>query len=62
MDRKETGEAITDSHTVTAGPVRYTIAELLAGAEASGAYPLPPEEREWVDAPPVGREWPNDEK
>jgi len=38
------------------------MAELLAGAEASGAYPLPPEEREWVDAPPVGREWPNDEK
>ncbi|EHB9365383.1 MazE family transcriptional regulator [Salmonella enterica] len=37
------------------------MAELLEGAEASGAYPLPPEEREWVDAPPVGREWPSDE-
>lgn len=36
---------------------RYTLAELLEGAEASGAYPLPPEEREWVDAPPAGREW-----
>ncbi|AXT45530.1 hypothetical protein [Chromobacterium rhizoryzae] len=62
MNKKETEEAIADSRTVTVGPVRYTMAELLAGAEASGAYPLPPEEREWVDAPPVGREWPNDEK
>ncbi len=35
---------------------RYTLDELLAGTEASGAYPLPPEEREWVDAPAVGRE------
>lgn len=35
---------------------RYTLDELLAGAEASGAYPLPPEQREWVDAPAVGRE------
>ncbi len=33
----------------------------LADAEASGAYPLPPEEREWMDAPSVGREWPNSE-
>lgn len=39
----------------------YTLAELLAEAEAAGTYPLPPEEREWVDAPPVGKEWPNDE-
>lgn len=38
---------------------RYTMAELLVGAE--DVYPLPPEEREWVDAPPVGKEWPNDE-
>lgn len=30
--------------------------ELLAETEVSGAYPLPPEERVWVDAPPVGRE------
>ena len=37
---------------------RYTLDELLAEAEASGAYPLPAEEREWVDAPAVGREWP----
>jgi len=35
---------------------RYTLDELLALAEASGAYPLPSEEREWVDAPPIGRE------
>ncbi len=40
----------------------HTMDELLKDAETSGAYPLPPEEREWVDAPPVGREWPNDEK
>jgi len=35
---------------------RYTLDELLAEAESSGAYPLPPEEREWLDAPPCGRE------
>lgn len=35
---------------------RYVLAELLAEAEAAGAYPLPPEEREWIDAPAVGRE------
>jgi|GEM_PF-2870869 len=35
---------------------RYTLAELLLEAEAAGAYPLPAEEREWVDAPAVGRE------
>ena len=35
---------------------RYTLDELLAEAEASGAYPLSPEEREWIDAPAVGRE------
>ncbi|WP_369326682.1 hypothetical protein AB6N01_02130 [Alcaligenes nematophilus] len=62
MGKKETAAAIADSRVVTAGSVRYTMAELLADAEASGAYPLPPEDREWVDAPPIGREWPNDEK
>jgi antitoxin ChpS len=35
---------------------RYTMAELLAEAKAAGVYPLPPEEREWVDAPAVGGE------
>ena len=35
---------------------RCTLAELLAEAEASGAYPLPAEEREWIDAPAVGKE------
>lgn len=62
MNKKKTEEAIADSLVVTAGPVRYTMVELLVDAEVSGVYPLPPEEREWVDAPPVGREWPNDEK
>lgn len=49
MDKKETEDAIADGRVVTAVPVRYTMAELLADAEASEAYPLPPEEREWVD-------------
>ena len=46
------------ARAVSADRVRYTLDELLAEAEASGQYPLPPEEREWVDAPAVGREWP----
>ena len=33
---------------------RYTVAEILAVSDYS--QPQPPEEREWVDAPPVGRE------
>lgn len=33
---------------------RYTMAELLAASDYSP--PQPPEEREWVDAPSVGRE------
>jgi antitoxin ChpS len=33
---------------------RYTLTELLAVSDYSG--PQPPEEREWVDAPAVGRE------
>jgi hypothetical protein len=36
--------------------LRYALNELLAQAEASGAYPLPSNEREWIDAPAVGRE------
>ena len=44
------------ARAVSADRVRYTLDELLA--EASGQYPLPPEQREWVDAPAVGREWP----
>lgn len=44
------------ARAVTADRVRYTLDELLAEAEASGQYPLPPEQREWVDAPAVGRE------
>jgi len=40
----------------TAARPRYTMAELLAEAEASGAYPLPAQEREWIDAPAVGKE------
>ena len=33
---------------------RYKLAELLA--EAADAYPLPAQEREWIDAPAVGQE------
>lgn len=33
---------------------RYTLAELLEASDYS--QPQPPEEREWVDAPAVGRE------
>jgi antitoxin ChpS len=33
---------------------RYTLDELLAASDYS--QPQPPEEREWLDAPPVGRE------
>ena len=69
MGRKETEEAIADSRAgrvTRVGSVADLMTELntddvLAEAEASGAYPLPPSEREWVDAPPVGKEWPNDE-
>ena len=35
---------------------RYTMAELLAEAKASGQYPLQTREREWIDAPAVGKE------
>jgi len=34
--------------------LRYTLAELLASSDYSD--PQPPEEKEWVDAPVVGRE------
>jgi len=33
---------------------RYTLDELLAASDYS--QPMPPEDREWLDAPPVGRE------
>ena len=44
------------ARAVSADRVRYTLDELLAEAEASGQCPLPPEQREWGDAPAVGRE------
>lgn len=42
------------ARAVTPDQVRYTLAELLAASDYS--QPQPPEEREWVDAPAVGRE------
>lgn len=44
------------ARAVSADRVRYTLDKLLAEAEASGQCPLPPEQREWIDAPAVGRE------
>jgi len=41
------------------GYPRNTMSRLLERTDA--AYPLPPEERDWVDDSPVGREWLNDE-
>lgn len=35
---------------------RYSLDKLLAEAEASGMYPLPASEREWIDTPAVGKE------
>ena len=39
------------ARAITPDQVRRTLDELLAEAEASGQCPLPPEQREWVDAP-----------
>ena len=53
-------EKADPARAVSADRLRYTLDELLAEAEAeaeaSGPCPLPPEQREWVDAPAVGRE------
>lgn len=52
------GVAVADGRLVVDPAPRphYTMAELLTEAEAAGVYPLPAEEREWVDAPAVGGE------
>jgi antitoxin ChpS len=54
----EVGLTIVDGQLLVK-PLRkkkYTLAELLA--ESDYSTPLSPEEREWIDAPPVGRELP----
>nr|WP_321266039.1 hypothetical protein [Alcaligenes faecalis] len=64
MGRKETEEAIADNRadrvkrvaSVTDLLVELKADDVLAEAEAAGEYPLAPAEREWVDAPAVGRE------
>ncbi len=64
MGKKDTEEALADSRadrvtrvgSVTELLVELNADDVLAEAEAAGGYPLPPEEREWVDAPAVGRE------
>lgn len=50
------GIAVIDGHLVVDPKPRprYTMAELLAASDYS--QPQPAEEREWVDAPAVGRE------
>ncbi len=50
------GLAIADGHLVVDPKprLRYTLAELLAASDYSQSQPV--EEREWVDAPAVGRE------
>ena len=50
------GLAVTDGHLVIEPKPRphYTMTQLLA--ESDYSQPQPPEEREWVDAPAVGRE------
>lgn len=64
MSKKETEAAIRESRSGNLAKfdsIEALMADLLAEDEVIGVYPLPPEEREWVDAPTVGREWPNDE-
>jgi len=64
MGKKDTEEALADSRadrvtrvgSVTELLVELNADDVLAEAEAAGGYPLPPEEREWVDTPAVGRE------
>ena len=50
------GVSVDGDHLVVSPQLRprYTLAELLAASNYS--QPHPPEEREWVDAPAVGRE------
>jgi hypothetical protein len=43
-----------DPHPARRGQVRYPLDELLA--ETDHVHPLPPEQREWLDAPAVGHE------
>jgi len=45
-------------HAAQQWPPRYAMGELLA--ESDYSQPLPAEDREWLDTPPVGREWPNE--
>ncbi|KQW31388.1 hypothetical protein ASE36_03790 [Rhizobium sp. Root274] len=45
---------VVASKTITVRKPRYTLDELLEGYEAE--VPLSLEEREWMDAPPVGNE------
>jgi antitoxin ChpS len=47
----------TDGTKLTIDPkprVKYTLAELLAASDYS--QPQPPDQREWVDAPTLGKE------
>jgi len=48
------GMSVEGDHLIVKPRKRYTLAELLAASDYT--QPQPPEEREWVDAPAVGRE------
>ena len=47
---------VTPSTFLRRGRGRYTMDKLLDEAEASSQYLLPADQREWLDAKPVGRE------
>ncbi|CAE6855834.1 Antitoxin PemI [Paraburkholderia aspalathi] len=52
------GLAVADGRLVVEPKARprFSLDELLTEAETSGTYPLPASEREWIDAPAVGKE------
>lgn len=60
MGKKNTEDTVADSradHMMLGSSVaELSLDDVLAEAIAAGGYPLPPTQREWVDAPAVGRE------
>jgi len=44
-------------HAARQWPPQHTGRMLLEGTDTSSAYPLPLEDREWVETPPASREW-----
>lgn len=60
MGKKNTEDAAADSradHVMRGSSVaELNVDDVLVEAIAVGGYPLPPTQREWVDAPAIGRE------